>query len=361
VDLFISSTCPYCHKADQFFANLVKELPWLRLHRYVINQNRLDLNVFYQRLQKQKSTDFSVPAIFFCNSRWTGFLGGDTSGRLIVDGLRFCHQHLVDEGQLSTATINVLQKWGTASQFQLGADITDTGPFLLPYSALLDAFSPCAFFCLISFIALLCLYFGQIRSQRYLGLVFLASLGVAHAMQQAHAVIYYQVATYIRWPSMVLGVLLLMFIARLYPKIKTNQPMRMGLLVFLLMPLMVWALHINQQTCVLNLAMIIEQWIKEQAYSSWLTVLMHGMYQLFYLLPLIVVWFAFLLLGRWSWLQTYQRLIKLLAVMILAADGLILLLYPAGFVNAWFSVLICILAIVLAFGFEYRFRQEDSL
>ncbi|WP_026069530.1 thioredoxin domain-containing protein [Legionella tunisiensis] len=65
VDLFLSSLCPHCKKADEFFRTLEAKTPWIEVHRYIVNEDKAALEFFNQRLQQQHVDSFAMPAIFF--------------------------------------------------------------------------------------------------------------------------------------------------------------------------------------------------------------------------------------------------------------------------------------------------------
>ena len=192
VDLFLSSTCPHCQKADAFFREIEPKKPWLVVHRHIINQDKVALQTFYTYLQQQNSNNFSVPAIFFCDSRWAGFASKETTGKALLHALTYCRKKISEQGELSPVTINVLRKWGGASQFQISTTISQSVSTMLLLSAIMDALSPCSLFCFAAFLAFLWLYPTRKWLQFNVGLCFLLSLGVVHYLQQVHTAFYYE-------------------------------------------------------------------------------------------------------------------------------------------------------------------------
>lgn len=116
VDLFFVSKCPSCHNVDVFFQELEKNEPWVEVHRYVINQDRSALQLFYARLHQQHSLDFVTPTIFFCDSRWVGFgFKNGSNNQPLLKGLTYCRQKIQQQGQLSQGTVQVLRQWSAAN------------------------------------------------------------------------------------------------------------------------------------------------------------------------------------------------------------------------------------------------------
>lgn len=117
VSLFMSSECPHCHKASEFFSVLEKE-PWIKINRYVINQSDEALKNFYVYLQHFLSDDFAVPTVFFCDSRWVGFISEEVSGKKLLESLNYCRAQIAKEGSLSQATIQVLREKSELKELQ---------------------------------------------------------------------------------------------------------------------------------------------------------------------------------------------------------------------------------------------------
>lgn len=93
MDLFVSSTCPHCHKAEAFFNSKASEMPWLKINKYVINEDKAALELFYQRLKAINASDFTVPTLFFCGSRRVGFDTPEQAGAKLIQELQYCHEH----------------------------------------------------------------------------------------------------------------------------------------------------------------------------------------------------------------------------------------------------------------------------
>lgn len=358
VDLFLSSTCPHCHKADAFFRDAEKKEPWLIVHRYAINQDKLALQTFYERLQQQHSDNFSVPAIFFCDSRWAGFADENTTGKALLHALSYCRQKIIQQGELSPATVSVLQKWGTASQIQISSNMAQSAFPLIPFTALSDGFSSCSIFCFAAFLAFMWLSPTRKWQQFSVGIIFIVSLGIIHYAQQAHAEFFYQNVLKWRLAAVLVGVLLLLAVFRDYRKMRSRAALSTGAWIFAAAIFTAFIVHIYQQTCELNLAVVFDQWLTEQAILPATRYFYQIVYQFFYLLPLVLLLLFFLLFGRSHWVAHYHQMLKIVAYLILASIGIILLNHPAWLANFWVSLVVFFVAIGAGWGWR-RYEQVN--
>ena len=346
VDLFLSSTCPHCIKADAFFREIEKEKPWVVVHRYVINQDKLALQTFYERLQQQNSTSFSVPAIFFCESRWTGFRDASTTGDVLMNALTYCRKKISQQGELSTGTITVLQKGGNASDFQYSGSLTQSAPLLIITTALMDAMSPCSFFCFAAFLAFLWLYPTKKWLQFSLGIFFIVSLAVIHYVQQVHSIFYYQMIPKLKLFEIFVGIGLFLVVLNMYRKTRFRMIVKPSAAVFGLAILTVFAIHVAQQTCVFNVSMILEQWWAEHPPLPAMQLLYQIIYQFFYVVPLVLLLLLCLIVGRRQWIGAHQQSLTMAAYLLLMSIGVILLVYPQLLANMLLSITLPLVAII---------------
>ena len=352
VDLFLSSTCSHCHKADVFFQKLEKKEPWLVVHRYLINQDKTALHLFYERLQQQDSDNFSVPAVFFCNTRWAGFDNEANTGKALMHALNFCRQSILKKGELSPSTVNVIRQWGNASQVQIDFNYTKSPAMLLFVSALTDAFTSCSLFCFAAFLAFLWLYPTQKWVQFYTGIAFLLPLCVVHYLQQVYSVMYYQNIGKLRLIAAVVGLLLVFSMFRYWRKKGVSNTCMPTVFGFSLVILTVIVVQIYQQTCLFNVSLVIEQWLAEQAISHEKRVFYQMLYQLFYAVPFTLLLLFYWLFGRSKRITPYPKMFSTAACLMLMSIGVILVFYPALLASPWASIFVLIAALVI--GWMYR-------
>lgn len=354
VELFLSSTCSDCNKADVFFRELEVKEPWLMVHRYFINQDQSSLKLFYERLQQQNTTSFAVPAIFFCDSRWVGFAGDDTSGKALLNGLTYCRNRVNSEDKLSSSTISVLQQWGNATQFRINSQSIKSPLLQIPLAALVDAFASCSLFCFIALLAFLWLYPTQKWSQLRVGLCFLLSVGFVHYLQQTESAVYYELLPKLRVALGVAGALLLLFVVREYQKLRLLVVSKPDLFGFAVIFFSVVAIYACQQTCLLNMALVFEQWLTEQTISPSRHFFYQCYYLCFYLLPMALILLFYFYAGHHERLSRFRRMLQVASCLILMTMGLLLMVYPILFANLLVSSVILFTSVLLGWIFVRR-------
>ena len=354
VDLFLTSTCPHCQQADAFFHDLVNQEPWLKIHRYYINKDKSSLQAFYEHLQQQHSTNFSVPAIFFCDSRWAGFDKQVTSGKVLLQAMQYCRDKISQQGQLSQVTINLMRQWGNASQFQLNPEMIRSARMIIPLTALTEALLPCSLFCFAAFLAFMWLYPSSKWVQFSVGLVFLLSLGVIHYIQQVQHASNFQLIPYLRVAAVLVGFLLLFFSWKDNRKMTSGVVMTPTILVYVTIIFTVIALQTYQQLCKFNVALIFEQWLTEQTFSPARQLFFQAIYQVVYLLPLSLILLLFLIFGRQQRATSYQDMLKISAKLILVSIGILLVVYPSLIANLSISIVVLLVSIGVGLYFRYK-------
>lgn len=346
VDLFLSSTCPHCHKADAFFKSIEKSKSWLVVHRYIINQDKLALKSFYEHLQQQQSSNFSVPAIFFCGARWAGFADEKTTGKALLRALSYCRAEIIKYGRLTPATTAVLQKWGIASQVEIGAGIKQSTVTLVPVTALSDALNPCSLFCLAALLAFLWL-----TKEWVIGVIFILSQGMMHYLQQVYSAFFYQNFLYMHLLAVLVGLSLLFMVFKNLRK-KDRNHTRIAVVI-----LAAALVQLYQQTCEFNLSLVFEQWLIEQTSSHLKQAVYLFLYQIFYILPFGLVTGLYFILNRFPWMTRAQVVLKFAAYLILISIGIILLIYPQLLAHLWVSIIVLLGSIIIGWVVERYYEQ----
>ena len=359
VDLFLSSTCPHCHKADLFFSEIEKKEPWLIVHRYVINQDKLALATFYEHLKQQKESDFAVPAIFFCDSRWTGFADDSTTGKTLLQAMRYCHQKISEQGELRPETVNVLRKQAASTNIRINLSMANSAVLFTPWAAFTDALNPCSLFCMAAFLAFLWLYPLRKWSQLSLGLVFLISLGVIHFVQQVYSLTYYQMIPEWRLWTLFIGAALLFMVFSAYRKKMSQAAASPGLLMLVVMVFTVFAVQTYQQTCALNMSFIFGQWLTKQAYLPSTHLFYQIIYQALYLLPLTLLLLFYFFMGRYRRMCSFHKPLNIAAYLILSSIGIILLVFPTLLANSWASIIVLFGSIVVGWFVERHYAKVN--
>lgn len=345
VDLFISSTCPHCHKADDFLRELTEKNSWLKISRHVINEEKPQLELFYQKLQLFHSNDFSVPTIMFCDSRWVGFSDSETTGKGLLRALRYCYHQVKAEGSLTETTRNTLRQWSATNASNLKVELNKPAPFLarIVISALMEAISPCSMFCLWMFLAFLWLYPDSRRVRFYLGLLFIMTLGVMHTFQFVFTSAYQQWMLSMRWVALLSGAALIAYVLQYYHTQWRSGPQRSMFWILPVMLLGVATVYSYQQTCEFSVGALFQQWLNTQTLTSPAFYFCQLTYLVFYLLPLSCLLVFYLIFNVHP-----RKLLPISGCFMLAAMGVLLLAYPDGLSSFSISCVIIIAALFVA-------------
>lgn len=354
VDFYLSSTCAYCHKEDLFFKSIEKKAPWLIVHRHIVNQDKAALKSFYEHLQHQNETLFSVPALFFCDSHWVGFSDKDTTGKMLLQAMRYCRNKIKQQGVLTKETISVLREQSASAKSLVFFGKVASSDLFILWAALMDAFNPCALFCFAAFLAFIWLYPQSRRAQYILGGLFLITLGATHYLQLIYSLRYYQKIAQWTPLAMFVGFILLMMVYPLYRKKSLQQPVYPSLSVMMILIAVVFSVQSYQQTCAFNMAFIFNEWLIKKAYSPVTQLIYQLIYQLLYLMPMILLLLLYVSMTEHRRIKPYKFILQWAAYLILSCIGIILLVFPSLLANLWTSIFVLLLSISIGWLLERR-------
>jgi|SRR5580704_7706320 hypothetical protein len=348
VELFLSSTCPHCHKAELFFKEIETSTPWLHVNYYIIDKDKGALVRFNQLLNDQQMSDFAVPSAFFCNSRWRGFATAETTGKDLLHALNYCKQQIEQKGELTTANVNVLRHWANANLFDSGMKEHPTVVKYLTVVALMDAFNPCALFGIAGFFAFLFMQDG--RKERIIsGSLFILALGMVHFAQQVFTSTFFEWLSWFRWLAVFIGLFCFYAAGQYCRKTLHNN------LFYLLAFLLGFVIQAYQQTCLMNWSLIFQQWLYNQPVSSVRTGLYQFAYQSIYIVPLILTLVLYISLIKVKPLERLQQSLQSIGLLYILAVGLFLIIHPLVLSNLFMSLFV-ILCVIIAGLFLSKFR-----
>lgn len=350
VELFLSSTCPHCHKADEFFKEIGTTTPWLHVNRYIIDKDKNALVRFNQLLNDQQIGDFAVPSLFFCNSRWVGFASAETTGKDLLNALNYCRQKIEQKGELTSATTSVLRRWANANLFDSGMTEHPTAGKYMTVVALVDAFNPCALFSIGSFFALLFIQDGR-KKQLITGTLFILAVGFVHVTQQMFANVFYELLPWLRWPAAIVGLFAFYLAGQYYRKRTTSN------LFYLLAPLLGIVTQTFQQTCLMNWSYIFQQWLYNQHISNAWVGLYQLAYQLMYLAPLILALVLYVSFIKMKRLEHLEKRLQSIGLLYILAVALFLIIYPPVLSNLLMSLFV-LLSVTIAGLFLSKFSSS---
>ena len=339
LDLFMSTSCSHCTKADKFVNQLEKETPWLRVNRYYINKNKQALIAYQQRIKSLfLEEDYSVPAFFFCEVKWTGFDSAETTGKQLKQALNYCHQKIKKNSLLTPLTIEALNRM-SPNPFQ-AASTNDQSPLIITTStAVFDAFNPCSTFAFALFIAFLFVF--PSRNQKVIvGLTMITLISLLHFIQQVNNETYYLFLSWSRGLALLMG-LVLVGLSLCYRKFKPE-------VVYVLAGLSVIVVYSYQQTCILfNFSIPYQQWLMNQDFTAGQLFFYQLLYQLFYILPLVLIWIFVLYFLTGQRAEGIRSRLLTMARLLFLAIGLFLMVYPRGLSDFYLSIVTFLPLVIL--------------
>lgn len=288
VVLFMSSTCPHCHKANDFFTKLENEKQ-IKVERYYINKELSALTLFNHYLRADDSNNFSVPAIFFCDSHWVGYGDDAHSGKALLKAMALCRAEIIKQGKLGASTVQGLKKMAAASRLEAGINVeAQQSPFFMPLMAAIDALNPCSFI----LVFVLALFFIQAKGgegRQLVAVIYLPLLATVHYLQQTQLFLFYRYYPFLLWPIRLIGLFLIVFAIG-----KIMQRKATLLTQSLIAALCALVLQIQQQGCVPNIALIYKEWLSAQQYLPWQSTVLLGGYNIIYMSCIaIFAWLIF--------------------------------------------------------------------
>ena len=354
VDMFLSSNCSHCLKADAFFKELEQSHPWLVVNRYYVNENKVALQVFYELQANEKTHNFAVPAMFFCDSHWIGFDQPQTTGKVILRALNYCKERISHQGELSSATIDMMRQWSNANELLIGSTITNP-VYKLIVSALIDAISPCSLFTFAAFLSFLCLNPKQKQLQLTGGIVFILALGIIHFWEQTQPAFLFSLRAWLRIPAVIVGLLLIAYLVHFLRKMFIGKYIKSASAIGLLSITTAIIVQTYQQDCRWSMVLVYEEWLTERSISAAGHLTAHLLYQFVYLLPLMLILMGYVL---HSYRTRSSRFIDALQVGswgMLCTIGCLLIIHPQSFADASLSAIVFV--VVFLFGWLFARRN----
>lgn len=335
VDVFVSSTCPHCQKAEIFLKQQSSKMPWLQINTYVINQDKVALDTFYQRLKGIDSTDFMVPSLFFCGARWMGFNSAEDSGVELIRALEYCRDHRDAEGNLTEFSQKRLQQMADTSLLAIRMAHQQYSDIQYLFFGIIDAFNFCSLFFLVGFLAILSQEENKGR-QLKLGLTLILSLIWMNFIQQNYPDSYLKILQGMRIPAWLAGFCMLMYLLRNRENFRLFLP-----LVFVFAS----SIIAYQQSCSSNWAQANASWLSTKELSAAWFHIYQWSYLLFYALPMTILLFAFILFMKTSWIKQRLPRLRKVGYYLVIGISMFLIIYPWALADNYFSIALIPLAL----------------
>jgi thiol-disulfide isomerase/thioredoxin len=334
LSFFLATTCPHCEKEVVYLRDLQKKKPWLEIESYPINKDMKALEHFRQILGEQNLSDYSVPSLFFCNTRWVGFDSAETSGPPLEKALDYCYQQISRLGYLDKETTGVLNQWASANLYIGYLAQKPSAMSFIPFISLLDAMTSCSFFVLLGLFSFL--WLSKDKGEMLIkGGVFIALIILVHNYQQVYADSFYLTLNWLRIPTAIVGLVLLRYVF----KKRT---------VLLLIGLTAFCLEAYQQTCLPNMVLVFKQWLNLQTLSFLQQLVYSLLYSLFYIFPLILFMSLIIYLKLAKKLKKIEGYLGRLSWCLLAVIGLLFVFFPQGIASFQIATTALIFALLVA-------------
>jgi thiol-disulfide isomerase/thioredoxin len=363
---FWSHYCPHCLEARPFVEGLAQRYAWLNLHSHDLVNNQANVNLYVTMAKQLGMTPNAVPAFIFCGQMQVGFDSAATTGKELENKLLACHQAQQPKPQAEESFDIPLLGKVHYQDFSL--------PVFTLIIAALDAFNPCAFFVLFFLLSLIVHSRSRWRIA-VIGATFVIFSGLMYFAFMAawlNLFLFTQELSMITALAGLIGIVIGIINIKDYfffqqgvslsiadsAKPKLFQRMRnitqSENLPTMLTATVVLAIVANsyELLCTAGLPMVYTRVLTLNHLSSEQYYLYLALYNLIYVLPLllIVVIFTFTL-GSKKLSEREGRLLKLLSGSMMLGLGGILLIAPNLLTNMLVSILVIVVSILITIVF----------
>ncbi len=278
--------------------------------------------------------DFAVPSVFFCNSRWVGFVSEETTGKDLLKGLNYCKQEIEKKGTLTAETVSVLKRWGNANMFDSNMVEHPSTVQYITLMGLMDGINPCAYFCFAGFLGLLFIQNSK-KSRIIVGSLYILGIAIVHYILQVYTSNFFELLPWVRVPAALVGLFALYLLREYYNKRVIPY------LYFILALLLAILIQAYQQTCLMNWSFIFQQWLLNQTISHNQAALYQWAYQILYLIPITIILIFYVLLSEFEFFTKRKQMLQTTGLLWITSIALILIIYPLAlshFLLSFFTI-----------------------
>jgi thiol-disulfide isomerase/thioredoxin len=373
--LFWSLTCPHCLTARPQILELVSQHGWIRLHDHELSENPANVERFIELAKSLGEEAQAVPTLIYCGRMEVGWEDRPTAANAFLSRLENCRQHGTNSAPSPLPTPHLsLPLIGEIDAAKLSL------PLLTVLLAGLDAFNPCAFFVLLFLLSLLV---HQQNRQRMLiiGGVFVAFSGLMYFAFMAAWLNLFLLIGSLPWVTAAAGlVALLMAAVNLKDYLffhqgitlsipeggkadifqRARRVLNAGNLPAMLATTVLLAIAANfyELLCTAGFPMVFTRLLTLQESSTTQHYLYLALYNVIYVLPLLLIVLAFVRsMGARKLSEREGRLLKLLSGLMMLGLGLLLVLAPEKLGNIGLALAIPGIAIGLTWAAARWTRQ----
>jgi thiol-disulfide isomerase/thioredoxin len=383
---FYSPTCPHCQAAKPWLEQFAAETPWLTLKRYSVKDDRDHARLYYNTARTLGVEALSTPGFVFCRQVVIGYDSADTTGRQLADAIRACHERQLANpapaaGSGATAGGSATAPVASAAEEKAGTSVTlpfvgsiDAKALSLPVLTVvlagMDAFNPCAFFVLLFLLSLLV----HARSRTRMAIVggtFVLFSGLVYFVFMAAWLNVFLIAGELRIITFIAGLVALVVAAlnikdyfwfKAGPSLSIPDAAKPGLFKRMrevvtsgsmgpmLLGTVLLAIVANsyELLCTAGFPMVYTLTLtKAHDLSTWQYYAWLGVYNVIYVIPLLVIVTVFTMtMGARKLSEAEGRLLKLISGFMMLGFALVLLFTPALLTNPTVSIGVLAIAVV---------------
>jgi thiol-disulfide isomerase/thioredoxin len=365
LEFFWSAKCPHCQQARPFIEELAREYAWLEVRSHELTSSQDNVARYQSMAAKLGEQASSVPAFFICDRMYVGYDQPEGVGRVLRQALLECR----DLGRATSQESQALPLGINPEQMSL--------PLFTLTIAALDAFNPCAFFVLLFLLSLM-VNARQRGRMLLIGGVFVLVSGLLYFLFMAAWLQLFLLIGAFTWVTLAAGLLALLlaamnikdyFLFRQGPSLSLTDNARAGLfermrgllrgdhLGMLLLGTVTLAAAANsyELLCTAGFPMVYTRVLTLQAGSDTAYYLYLALYNLIYVIPLLLIVLLFTLtMGRKKLSETEGRTLKLLSGIMMALLGGVLLIQPELLNHLYTGAGLLVLSLLLTLLVRWR-------
>jgi thiol-disulfide isomerase/thioredoxin len=385
---FFSPTCPHCQAAAPYIDELKARWPWLEVQKYSVKDNRANARFYYETALSLGTKALSVPGFVFCRQVLIGYDSAETTGAEIARAIEACHQQRLDAGILAMSatpapgvdpadaprTQVIEDRAGTTVNLPF-IGMVDVKSFSLPVLTVvlagMDAFNPCAFFVLLFLLSLLVHAKSRTR-MAIVGGTFVLFSGLVYFVFMAAWLNVFLIAGELRVITVIAGLLALTVAAlnikdffwfKEGPSLSIPESAKPGLfkrmrgivatgnLGPMLVSTVLLAVVANsyELLCTAGFPMVYTRVLTLAGLETWQYYAWLAVYNVIYVIPLLAIVIVFVkTMGARKLSESEGRILKLVSGFMMLGFGLMLLAAPQWLTNPLASILVLVVAVVVA-------------
>jgi glutaredoxin len=162
VHFFWAIGCPYCEREEAYLETLKTKYAWLNVIDYEVTEHRENVRLVRRMAKAAGGSTSLVPTTFICNQMTVGFISPDTTGEVLERQMLDCYNRILGKGREAAVTDVAEDDASLADVAPIELPIIgrfDPGsaslPLLTVAIATVDAFNPCGLFVLLMLMSMM--------------------------------------------------------------------------------------------------------------------------------------------------------------------------------------------------------------